>query len=228
MKSDFNRWVHNFGQGVGAIILVLMVATPIVSAVVYDAVPDLVALLPTIFAMAMFGCPIALSESIAFTPIMGAGPVYMTYITGNTNNLKLPCAMNALNITGVENGTEEAHAVAMLGVGVSSFVVVLVVFLAIPFSTLLDPIFNSAYLKPGLDNYLPVIMGGVIGMLIYGGVKYFIVPLLAAFVLAQTAMNSGLKTVAIILISLLGMLLINKLFAKKQAADAAETANGQQ
>ena len=34
-----------------------------------------------------------LSEMIAFPPILGPGSLYLTYITGNLQNQKIPCAL---------------------------------------------------------------------------------------------------------------------------------------
>jgi diadenosine tetraphosphate (Ap4A) HIT family hydrolase len=41
--------------------------------------------------------PVGFSEAISYTPILGASS-YLTFITGNIMNLKLPCAVNAMKL----------------------------------------------------------------------------------------------------------------------------------
>ena len=59
--------------------------------------------------------PVGISEAISYTPILGASS-YLTFITGNIMNLKLPCAINAMKLAKKEPNTPDGEAVASVAV----------------------------------------------------------------------------------------------------------------
>ena len=58
-------------------------------------------------------------EPISYFPIIGVSGTYMAFISGNIGNLRIPCAMVAQKVAGVEPGTNEGSIVATLGMAVS-------------------------------------------------------------------------------------------------------------
>ncbi|MDD4781164.1 MAG: hypothetical protein PHT02_11280 [Tissierellia bacterium] len=177
---DFNNWVHNFGILSSLILIILMLAVPIVACTVFDMWPNLVGMIPTLIAIAMMFVPFCIGECIAYPPIIGPGSVYMAYITGNTSTLKLPCALNALSIAEVEKGTDEANAVSLIAVGVSSLTVIIIIILGIILSIPLYPVLNNPILAPGFGQVVPALMGALLGSTIVGNVKYYVAPLIVA------------------------------------------------
>jgi hypothetical protein len=38
---------------------------------------------------------VGIVETFTYVPMLGAGGAYLSFVTGNISNLKLPCALNA-------------------------------------------------------------------------------------------------------------------------------------
>ena len=55
-------------------------------------------------------------EPISYYPILGLAGTYMSFLSGNISNLRLPCSAVAQEVTGVEAGTREAEIVSILGI----------------------------------------------------------------------------------------------------------------
>src|SRR5699024_11122192 len=69
--------------------------------------------------------PVAISECKSYMPVLGSAS-YITYITGNVLNLKLPVAINAGKIAETKQGTEENDVIVTLAVALSSMVSILI------------------------------------------------------------------------------------------------------
>ncbi len=106
--------------------------------------------------------PMAVAENISFYSVLGAGGMYLSSITGNILNLKLPVVVSAQKIVGVEPGTDEGDVVAIIAVGVSSLVTTVILFLGMALiGSWLVPILNHPVVKPGFDNVTPALLGAI-------------------------------------------------------------------
>ena len=117
-------------------------------------------------------------ETITYIPMLGTGGSYLTYITGNASNLKLPCALNAMKAAGVEPGSEKGEVIATIAIAVSSIITTLIIALFVLLFVLTDiqSVFQSALLKPAFDNLLPALFGGYGLMVISRHAKIAILP----------------------------------------------------
>ena len=220
-KTNFNSWVHQFGIASGLILMVLMIAVPTIICTVFDIWPDMAALMPTFVAIVLMFLPFCFAESIAYTPIIGAGSVYMAYITGNTTALKLPCALGALSIAQVDQGTDEANAVSLVAVGTSSITVMVMIVLGIVLAAPLYPILSSPTLKPAFDNVVPALMGALLGTNMFGKTKYYIAPMIVALVFGRL-ISKPLSMAYYMLIAIVVALVVGFLIDKQQEKYMAE------
>jgi hypothetical protein len=140
----------------------------------------------------------------------------MSYITGNTTSLKLPCALSALNIAGVKQGTVEADAVSLVAVGTSALTVTVVIIIGMILSAPLTPVLSSPVLKPGFDNVLPALFGALTIGTIIGKVKFFIIPFIVALGFALfTDMSSAYYMLISIVVSVAAGRFISKMSSSK-------------
>ena len=65
---------------------------------------------------------VAVVEVIVYTPMLGAGGTYLSFVTGNIANLKLPCAINAMEGADVKANSEEGEVVSTIAIATSSIV----------------------------------------------------------------------------------------------------------
>ncbi len=62
------------------------------------------------------------TDPIACVPVIGVPGTMMAYLSGNANNLRIPCSLMAQDIAKTEPGTPEAECVSVLGMAASVFV----------------------------------------------------------------------------------------------------------
>lgn len=108
--DSFQAWAHRWGRFGTVIALIYMIAVPFVVLAYFDCMPALgdVFNLGTLSILLIY-IPVGFSEAISYTPILGASS-YLTFITGNIMNLKLPCAVNAMKLTKKEPNTARGRS----------------------------------------------------------------------------------------------------------------------
>lgn len=159
--DPFQTWAHKWGRFGTVIALIYMVAIPFIVLGYYDSIPALgeVINLATI-SILMIYIPVGISEALSYTPILGASS-YLTFITGNIMNLKLPCAVNAMKIAKKEPNTPEGEAVASVGVAVSSIMTVIILALAALLSSQISPMFELPAVKTASNYIIPALFGSL-------------------------------------------------------------------
>ena len=159
--DSFQAWCHRWGRVGTVIALAYMIALPFIVLVVYGCMPTL----GMVFNVATFGIlliyiPVGFSEAITYTPILGSAS-YLTFITGNIMNLKVPCAVNAMNITKKEPNTPAGEAIASVAVAVCSIMTVVLLALAALLSTWISPIFELPAVKTASGYLIPALFGSL-------------------------------------------------------------------
>ncbi|MCK7481013.1 MAG: DUF5058 family protein [Candidatus Moduliflexus flocculans] len=129
-RAVFYRGSTGSGGSSFAIFFVLMFAIPTVVCAVYDIFPSLATAIKATMGLFLILTPIALSEIVSFVPLLGSGASYLTFETGNVSNIKLPCAMNALKLAGVQPASEEGEVLSTISVAISSIVTTAVILAA--------------------------------------------------------------------------------------------------
>ena len=161
ITDSFQTWAHKWGRIGTLIALIYMIGLPFVVLSVYGCMPSLgeVINIGTI-SILMIYIPVGISEAISYTPILGASS-YLTFITGNIMNLKLPVAVNAMKITKKEPNTPEGEAISSVAVAVSSIMTVIILALAALLSTWISPVFELPSVKTASNYLIPALFGSL-------------------------------------------------------------------
>ena len=161
ITDSFQAWAHKWGRIGTLIALIYMIGLPFVVLSVYGCMPFLgeVINIGTI-SILMIYIPVGISEAISYTPILGASS-YLTFITGNIMNLKLPVAVNAMKITKKEPNTPEGEAISSVAVAVSSIMTVIILALAALLSTWISPVFELPSVKTASNYLIPALFGSL-------------------------------------------------------------------
>lgn len=161
ITDSFQAWAHKWGRIGTLIALIYMIALPFVVLSAYGCMPSLgeVINIGTI-SILMIYIPVGISEAISYTPILGASS-YLTFITGNIMNLKLPVAVNAMKITNKEPNTPEGEAISSVAVAVSSIMTVIILALAALLSTWISPVFELPSVKTASNYLIPALFGSL-------------------------------------------------------------------
>lgn len=164
--SEFEKSIHRYGIALNAVGLGLLLLLPFIFSIILKTSIDWKGFTNGFIRIGITYIPIAIVEFLIYVPILGAGASYLSFITGNIINMKLPCAYSSREIAGTQVGTKEDGIVTTLSVAVSSLVTMLVIFLGVLLLIPLTPIINNPTLKPAFDNLLPSLFGAL-------GLQYF-------------------------------------------------------
>lgn len=134
----------------------------------YGAIPDVKTILTGWFLIAsIYGAEYFVTP-ISYFPILGVSGTYMAFLSGNIANMRVPCAVVAQDVLGVESGTPEAEIVATLGMAGSIITNIIVVTIAAFAGKTLFNYFPPIVIE-ALDFVLPAIFGALFALF---AVKY--------------------------------------------------------
>lgn len=161
ITDSFQAWAHKWGRIGTLIALLYMIAIPFVLLTFYDSLPSIgeVINLSTISILMVY-IPVGFSEAISYTPILGASS-YLTFITGNIMNLKLPCAVNAMKLAKKEPNTPEGEAISSVAVAICSIMTIIILALAALLSAWISPVFELPAVKTASNYLIPALFGSL-------------------------------------------------------------------
>ena len=185
--------VHRDGRIWNLSVMVLLFLFPVAVGVIYQALPDWHGFLMGIIATAPMYWAVAVVETFTYVPMLGAGGSYLSFVTGNISNLKLPVALNALEQADVKINSEEGEIISTIAIAVSSIVTTLIIILGVLLITPLTPVLDSPVLEPAFAQILPALFGGLGVVFVSKNWKIAIAPiiLMLALFISIPALNAG-------------------------------------
>ena len=197
--------VHRDGKIWGFTLLALILAFPLALSLIFDAVPEWKAFSRAILSVLPMYWAVGVIEIFTYIPMLGAGGSYLSFVTGNISNLKLPCALDAMQKANVkansEEGeisnlklpcavdamerakvspsSEEGEIISTIAIAVSSIVTTLIIAVGVILMlvTNLGTLLESEVLKPAFDQLLPALFGGLAVVFVSQNFKLAIAPM---------------------------------------------------
>ena len=175
--------VHHYGRIWGLIVAAVLIAFPLVLSLIFKTAPDFGVLLAGLFATAPMYWAVGIVEIFTYVPMLGAGGTYLSFVTGNISNLKLPCAIDAMERAGVKASSEEGEVISTISIAVSSIVTTLIILVGVICIVPLTPVLESPVLVPAFDMILPALFGGLAVVFISKNAKLSIAPIALMLIL---------------------------------------------
>ena len=175
--------VHHYGRIWGLIVAAVLIAFPLVLSLIFKTAPDFGVLLAGLFATAPMYWAVGIVEIFTYVPMLGAGGTYLSFVTGNISNLKLPCAIDAMERAGVKASSEEGEVISTISIAVSSIVTTFIILVGVICIVPLTPILESPVLVPAFDMILPALFGGLAVVFISKNAKLSIAPIALMLIL---------------------------------------------
>ena len=175
--------VHRDGRIWNISVMLLLMAFPVAVALIFQVTPDWGALLQGLIATALMYWAVGAIETFTFVPMLGAGGSYLGFVTGNISNLKLPCALNALEQNGVSANSEEGEVISTIAIAASSIVTTLIIILGVILIIPLSPVLSAPVLQPAFEQILPALFGGLGVAFVSKNWKIAVAPILLMLVL---------------------------------------------
>ena len=140
--------VHRAGRIWGILVGFIILLFPFIVCFVFQTRPNYTVLVKGILATAPMYWAVGIVEIFTYVPMLGAGGTYLSFVTGNISNLKLPCAIDAMERAKVKATSEEGEVISTIAIAVSSIVTTLIIAIGVVCIVPLTPILESAVLKP--------------------------------------------------------------------------------
>ena len=153
--------VHRDGRIWNLTVMFLLMAFPVTVAILFGAAPDWGALGVGLLATAPMYWAVGAIETVTFVPMLGAGGSYLSFVTGNISNLKLPCALNAMEQNEVSANSEEGELISTIAIATSSIVTTIIIIIGVILIVPLTPILSHPALEPAFAQILPALFGGL-------------------------------------------------------------------
>lgn len=205
MKTYFDK-VHVWGRVScisGICILLLM---PTLFCVYYDAWPPIQGVLKGLAAVVPLYWATAVAEVFSYAPMLGAGGNYLAFVTGNIANLKLPCAISAMDTAKVRPNTEEGEVITTIAIASSAIVTTVIIALGVLLFTpilpkLTDP---SSVFAPAFQQIIPALFGAIGASYFIKHIKLSVLPILIGVLVLVFApyLQVGVLLVVTIVVSI--------------------------
>jgi len=175
--------VHRDGRIWNLSVMFLLMMFPVAIALIFRVAPDWSALLKGLIPTVAMYWTVGAIETVTFVPMLGAGGSYLSFVTGNISNLKLPCALNALEQNEVSANSEEGEVISTIAIATSSIVTTIIIVLGVILIIPLTPILSAPALQPAFQQILPALFGGLGVAFVSKNWKIAIAPILLMLVL---------------------------------------------
>nr|WP_312575881.1 hypothetical protein [Sedimentibacter sp.] len=223
--DEYIPYIIKWGRATNLIGIVLAYIPALVLLLIFDLKPPIGAVFAGFVMQASVSGVFWFVEPISYFPVLGIPATYMSFLSGNIGNLRLPASVAAQEAASVEAGTEQGTIIATLGVAVSMIVniVVLTIGVVLGASVLskLPPNVVTA-----LNNILPALFGAMFGQQFISNPKIGTVAAILAgsmIMLGKLGLLSFLPggyTYAIIIVAVFGSILIGKKMIKNNDKEA--------
>lgn len=197
MGHDYSRQIHRMGKLSCLLAILLILLVPGVITLAFQGQVD-ISIPQTLNAIlvltAIYG-PVCIIEVVSYSPILGVGGTYLSFITGNIMNMKLPAAANAMAVNEVERGSEEGEIISTLAIGASSIVTTAILFLGMLFlGRLLVPVITSTAMAPAFNNVTPALLGALAAQSFLKDLKLAVLPVAAGVAVYLVMGNAYMST----------------------------------
>ena len=215
-KLSYIDSVHRDGTIWNLAVMVLLLAFPVAVCLLFGVVPDWGSLMVGLIATAPMYWAVGTIETITFVPMLGAGGSYLSFVTGNISNLKLPCALNALEQNEVSANSEEGEIVSTIAIAVSSIVTTVIIIIGVVLIVPLTPVLQAPALQPAFGQILPALFGGLGVAFVSKNWKIALAPILLMLILFIFVPSLNSDTVGIMVpVSALFTIAVARIMYKK-------------
>ena len=208
--------VHRDGSIWNLSMTALLLAFPVAVALIWGVLPDWKGLAMGLLATMPMYWAVGLIEFFTYIPMLGIGGSYLSFVTGNISNLKLPCALNAMEQNGVTANSEEGEVISTIAIAASSIVATVIIILGVIAIVPLTPILQAPVLQPAFEQILPALFGGLGVVFVSKNWKLSVAPIILMLILFifVPALNAG--TVGIMVpVSALFTIAVGRIMYKK-------------
>lgn len=212
MKKErtYTEKIHLWGAIWSVAALLVLFSVPFIFSVHYDAFPELKTLLKALSTVIAVYWTTAIIEVVTYTPMLGAGGTYLSFLSGNITNLKLPCAMNAMERANVRANSEEGEVISTISIAASSITTTVIIAVGVLLFTPVLPkiLAEGSVIKPAFEYVVPALFGALGASYFAKHWKISVLPIAVGIIIYifSPSMAVGTMIFITIVVSILGAL----------------------
>ena len=218
MKKELSYMdsVHRYGKIWNLSVMVILMLFPVAVGTIFQTAPDWHGFMIGLLSTAPMYWAVGVVETFTYIPMLGAGGSYLSFVTGNISNLKLPVALNALEQNDVKANSEEGEVISTIAIAVSSIVTTVIIIIGVILITPITPVLNSPALAPAFAQIIPALFGGLGVVFISKNWKISIAPIILMLLLFIFVPVINANTVGIMVpVGVLFTLAVSRILYKK-------------
>lgn len=184
MKTYMDK-VHTWGRIWCIASLIFFLSIPLAISLHLNVWPSLSIVGKGLASIAFFFAT-GIIEVVAYSPMLGAGGTYLSFVSGNIMNLKMPCAINAMENAKVKANTEEGEVITTIAICASTITTTIVIAIFVIIFALnprFSEIMSSDTFSPAFQQVTYTIFGSLAASYFVKHWKISIFPIAAVTVL---------------------------------------------
>ena len=213
-KEQYMNEMNNLGRIGIMITIILLFLVPTIFGLYHNAMPSIGDFFKAGIGLLVLYIPIGISEVLIYSPLLGSSS-YITFITGNIMNLKVPVATNAQQLMDTTKGTEESDVITTFAIGISAMVTIVMIAIGVLLLVPLEPIMTSDTIETASSYVIPALFGAlIIGLLkssgdvqvkgkLLAGIPPFILLFIVNIFIMNTTQYSGVLLIIMIPLTIL-------------------------
>lgn len=221
-EKEYIPYIYKWGMITNTLGIILAFLPVIVLAFVFHVTPSVSMIVAGSTLQLMSGTLVSwIVDPIAMYPMLGMPGMFMSFLSGNISNLRLPALAAAQQGANVESGTEEGNVIATIGIAVSNIVSLILITAAVLGGSAL-----LAKLPPKvvttLNYILPALFGGIFGQFFMKNKKLGVIAISLAVgltILVNLHFFDWLPFAPyniVVIVAVFGTMFIGKLMADKE------------
>ena len=163
MNKTYMDKIHTYGRISCVLSLIFFICIPLAISLHFDTWPSLSVIGKGLASLIIFYVT-GIVEVVAYSPMLGAGGTYLSFVSGNIMNLKMPCAINAMENAKVKANTEEGEVITTIAIAASTItttVIIAVFVLIFAMNPKFSEVMSSDIFAPAFQQVTYTIFGSL-------------------------------------------------------------------
>ncbi len=185
MNKTYMDKIHTYGRVSCVLSLIFFICIPFAISLHFDTWPSLSVIGKGLASLLIFYVT-GVVEVVAYSPMLGAGGTYLSFVSGNIMNLKMPCAINAMENAKVKANTEEGEVITTIAIAASTItttIIIAVFVLIFAFNPKFSEVMSSDTFAPAFQQVTYTIFGSLAATYFIKHWKISIFPIVAVTIL---------------------------------------------
>lgn len=181
-RDEFLPYINKWGRGLN-LLGVIICFGPCIALAMMGIYPPIGPLMAGIAIQLPAVASAYIYEPISFFAVLGIPGTYMSFLSGNISNMRVPCAAIAQSAAGVSEGSDEGTIIATIGIAVSIVVNIVVLTAGVLLGSYIFS-FLPAIVKSAFNLLLPALFAALLANGVVNSPKLAMVSIPLTFTMA--------------------------------------------